>query len=100
MSAQWERKSRSFDAKEEFIEGALEFLQKNMLMKYLRLYPFAGYGFNKSHGRHILLLHIEHYLKAHFPAEFIAANLINEITRQPEYIAEGRAMGIAQIRRM
>ena len=61
--------------------------------------PFAGYGFNKSHAAaYSVVAYRTAYLKAHFPAEFIAANLTNEITstdKLPEYIAEGRAMGIA-----
>ncbi len=37
---------------------------------------FAGYGFNKSHSAaYALLAYQTAYLKAHFPAEFIAANL-------------------------
>ncbi len=37
---------------------------------------FAGYGFNKSHAAaYALLSYYTAYLKAHFPAEFMAANL-------------------------
>jgi DNA polymerase-3 subunit alpha len=37
---------------------------------------FAGYGFNKSHAAaYALLAYHTAYLKAHFPAEFMAANL-------------------------
>jgi len=37
---------------------------------------FAGYGFNKSHAAaYALLSYHTAYLKAHFPAEFMAANL-------------------------
>jgi DNA polymerase-3 subunit alpha len=37
---------------------------------------FAGYGFNKSHAAaYALLSYQTAYLKAHFPAEFFAANL-------------------------
>ncbi len=37
---------------------------------------FAGYGFNKSHSAaYSLLAYHTAYLKAHFPAEFMAANL-------------------------
>ena len=60
--------------------------------------PFAGYGFNKSHAAaYSIVAYRTAYLKAHFPAEFIAANLTNEINsadKLPEYIAEGRSMGI------
>jgi DNA polymerase-3 subunit alpha len=37
---------------------------------------FAGYGFNKSHAAaYALLSYYTAYLKAHYPAEFMAANL-------------------------
>ncbi len=62
------------------------------------LVPFAGYGFNKSHAAaYSVVAYQTAYLKANFPAEFIAANLTNEITstdKLPEYIAEGRKMGL------
>jgi DNA polymerase-3 subunit alpha len=62
------------------------------------LIPFAGYGFNKSHAAaYSVVAYHTAYLKANFPAEFIAANLTNEITsvdKLPEYIAEGRKMGL------
>jgi len=62
------------------------------------LIPFAGYGFNKSHAAaYSVVAYQTAYLKANFPAEFIAANLTNEITstdKLPEYIAEGRKMGL------
>ncbi|MGI5172908.1 DNA polymerase III subunit alpha [Treponema sp. OMZ 840] len=63
------------------------------------LVPFAGYGFNKSHAAaYSVVAYRTAYLKANFPAEFIAANLTNEISstdKLPEYIAEGRSMGLA-----
>ena len=62
------------------------------------LIPFAGYGFNKSHAAaYSVVAYRTAYLKANFPAEFIAANLTNEISstdKLPEYIAEGRSMGL------
>ena len=62
------------------------------------LVPFAGYGFNKSHAAaYSLLAYQTAYLKANHPAEFMAANLTNEITstdKLAEYIAEARAMGL------
>ena len=61
--------------------------------------PFAGYGFNKSHAAaYSVVAYRTGYLKANFPAEFIAANLTNEITstdKIPQYIAEGRKMGLS-----
>ncbi|MDR3160182.1 MAG: DNA polymerase III subunit alpha [Spirochaetaceae bacterium] len=62
------------------------------------LVPFAGYGFNKSHSAaYAILAYQTAYLKANFPAEFMAANLSNEITsvdKLPEYIDEARKMGL------
>ncbi|NLK46203.1 MAG: DNA polymerase III subunit alpha [Treponema sp.] len=87
--------------KEEFIEGALKqgFTKEHADEIFEIMIPFAGYGFNKSHAAaYSVVAYRTAYLKAHFPAEFIAANLTNEITstdKLPEYIAEGRAMGIA-----
>ncbi|NLM01054.1 MAG: DNA polymerase III subunit alpha [Treponema sp.] len=87
--------------KEEFIEGALKqgFAKQHASKIFDKMIPFAGYGFNKSHAAaYSVVAYRTGYLKAHFPAEFIAANLTNEITstdKLPQYIAEGRAMGLA-----
>jgi DNA polymerase-3 subunit alpha len=41
---------------------------------------FAGYGFNKSHSAAYALISVRTaYLKAHYPAEFLAANLTSEM---------------------
>ena len=62
------------------------------------LVPFAGYGFNKSHAAaYSLLAYQTAYLKANYPAEFMAANLTNEINstdKLAEYISEARTMGL------
>jgi len=62
------------------------------------LVPFAGYGFNKSHAAaYSLLAYQTAYLKANHPAEFMAANLTNEINstdKLSEYISEARSMGL------
>ena len=65
------------------------------------LVPFAGYGFNKSHAAgYAVVAYRTAYLKAHFPAEFMAANLTNEISsankdKLSECIEEARKMGIS-----
>jgi len=65
------------------------------------LIPFAGYGFNKSHAAgYAILAYRTAYLKAHFPGEFMAANLSNEIhsadkNKLSECISEGRRMGLS-----
>ncbi len=59
---------------------------------------FAGYGFNKSHAAaYSLVSYRTAYLKANFPAQFMAANLSNEISVPDKfrlYLTESRAMGI------
>jgi len=87
--------------KEEFVQGALKqgFTKEHAEEIFEIMVPFAGYGFNKSHAAaYSVVAYRTGYLKAHFPAEFIAANLTNEITstdKVPQYIAEGRAMGLS-----
>ncbi len=83
-----------------FIDGAVKngFKAEDADRIFEILIPFAGYGFNKSHAAaYSVVAYQTAYLKANFPAEFIAANLTNEISstdKLPEYIAEGRKMGI------
>jgi DNA polymerase-3 subunit alpha len=62
------------------------------------LFAFTGYGFNKSHSAaYAIPAYHTIYLKANHPAEFLAANLTNDITdtdRIAELIRESREMGI------
>jgi DNA polymerase-3 subunit alpha len=96
------KKKAEILAKEKipFIEGAVKtgFEAAHAEEIFEILVPFAGYGFNKSHAAaYSVVAYHTAYLKANFPAEFIAANLTNEITstdKLPEYIAEGRKMGL------
>lgn len=87
--------------KKEFIEGALKqgFTEQHADEIFEIMIPFAGYGFNKSHAAaYSVLAYRTGWLKAHYPAEFMAANLTNEITSTdglPAYIEEARSMGIA-----
>ncbi len=59
---------------------------------------FAGYGFNKSHSAaYGVLAYQTAYLKANFPAEYMAASLTSEMgttTRVSFFIEECRRMGI------
>ncbi len=86
--------------KAKFIEGAKQkgFKEADADRIFEILIPFAGYGFNKSHAAaYSVVAYRTAYLKANFPAEFMAANLTNEITstdKLPEYIDEARKMGI------
>ena len=86
--------------KKSFIEGAIArgYSAKKADEIFELLVPFAGYGFNKSHAAaYSVLAYKTAYLKANFPAEFMAANLTNEINdtdKLAEYIGETRKMGI------
>ncbi|MDP9807027.1 DNA polymerase-3 subunit alpha [Trueperella bonasi] len=62
------------------------------------LLPFSSYAFNKSHSEaYALVSYQTAYLKAHFPAEFMAALLTSKMsdkTKVATYLAECRRMGI------
>ncbi len=69
------------EQKVKFIDGAV----KNKIDKKIaeqifdNIFKFANYGFNKSHAvAYSLVAYHTAYLKAHYPAEFLAANLKNE----------------------
>ena len=59
---------------------------------------FAGYGFNKSHSAaYAVIAFRTAYLKAHFPVEYLAALMTNDMgntDRMPLYFAQCKAMGI------
>ncbi len=60
--------------------------------------PFAGYGFNRSHAAcYALIGYQTAYLKAHFPAEFMAALLTGDqadIDRVAIEVREAREIGL------
>ncbi|MCL2294688.1 MAG: DNA polymerase III subunit alpha [Spirochaetes bacterium] len=88
------------EIRSEFIEGAKKngYSEQFALDIFNILLPFAGYGFNKSHAAaYSVLAYQTAYLKANYPAEFMSANLTNEIhdtEKLSEYIAETRALGL------
>ncbi|MDR1505902.1 MAG: DNA polymerase III subunit alpha [Treponema sp.] len=98
------KKKREIIEKEKapFLAGAVKngFSREDADNIYEILAPFAGYGFNKSHAAAYSVLSFRTaYLKAHFPAEFMAANLSNEIGSADKdklswYIDVSRSMGI------
>ena len=59
---------------------------------------FAGYGFNKSHSAgYAFVAYQTAYLKAHYPAEFMAALLscdVDNTDKVVKYIQECRRMGL------
>ncbi len=77
------------EQKELFIEGALN----NKLDKKLAgeifdlILKFASYGFNKSHALAYSYLAFQTaWLKAHYPAEFLAANMTAELSNQDKIV--------------
>jgi DNA polymerase-3 subunit alpha len=89
--------------KTPFIAGAIKqgFSEETAGRIYDILVPFAEYGFNKSHAAaYSVLSYRTAWLKANFPAEFMAANLTNEIgspdkDKLSAYIEVARKMGLA-----
>jgi DNA polymerase III subunit alpha len=68
--------------KAEFIDGALKngFTKKIASEIFDMIEKFASYGFNKSHSvAYSVLAYQTAYLKAHYPAEFMAATMSAEI---------------------
>jgi DNA polymerase-3 subunit alpha len=90
------------EEKVPFLQGAVKqgFSEKKAGEIYDMLVPFAGYGFNKSHAAaYAIIAYRTAYLKANFCAEFMAANLTNEINsadknKLSHCIDEARKMGI------
>ena len=71
--------------KQNFIEGA----SKNGISKeiaagiFLKIEPFAQYGFNKSHAAaYAIIAYQTAFLKAHYPHEFFAASMSMELSNQ------------------
>lgn len=89
--------------KNDFIEGALKqgFTEKHADDIFEIMIPFAGYGFNKSHAAaYTVLAYRTGWLKCHYPAAFMAANLTNELTSTdgvPQYIEESKRMGLTVV---
>lgn len=86
--------------KQQFVEGAQKKnIEKTTAEKIFELIEyFAGYGFNKSHSAAYAVVSFQTaYLKAHYPAEFMAAlltSVMDNIDRVTFYVGECRRMGI------
>ncbi len=86
--------------KEKFVNGCVAQGHDEQLGRELwdSIEPFAGYGFNKSHSAAYAYVAMQTaFLKAHFPAEYMAALLTStkrDKDRTAIYLAECRAMGI------
>ncbi len=95
------KKKEVLEAEEKpFVEGALTrgYTEAQAKEIFEILVPFAGYGFNKSHAAaYSVVAYRTAWLKANYPAEFMAANLTNEINdtdKLTQYISEARSMGL------
>ena len=90
--------------KQRFIEGAF----KNGISKdiaagiFLKIEPFAEYGFNKSHAAaYAVIAYQTAYLKTYFPHEFFAASMSMELSNQnklSEFYEELKRLNINVIR--
>lgn len=84
----------------KFVEGAAKnnFDAKKAGELFDLVAHFAGYGFNKSHSAaYALIAYHTAYLKAHYPAEFLAASVTfstNNPDQLTKYLQEIKDMGI------
>lgn len=81
--AMGKKKKAEMDAQEiKFVSGAVErgIPEPTARKIFEQMAYFAGYGFNKSHSAaYALVSYHTAYLKAHHPAEFMAAAMTNEM---------------------
>ncbi len=90
--------------KQNFIEGAV----KNGISKdiaagiFLKIEPFAEYGFNKSHAAaYAIISYQTAFLKTYYPKEFLAASMTMDISNQSklsEFFEELKRLDIEVIR--
>jgi DNA polymerase-3 subunit alpha len=86
--------------RERFVAGAQErgIDAQTATSIFDMMVSFAGYGFNKSHAAgYALVAYQTAYLKAHYPAEFMAATLTSEMgdtDRVVKLIGECRRMNL------
>ena len=88
------------EQKSRFVKGALRNKIDSEKASYIfdLMEKFAGYGFNKSHSAaYAMVTYQTAYLKTHYPAEFMAAQLSLESANSDKitiYLQECRDMGI------
>jgi DNA polymerase-3 subunit alpha len=89
------------EQKEAFIEGASSVHKIDVKLAgeiFELIQKFASYGFNKSHAlAYSYLAYQTAWLKAHYPAEFLAANMTAEFGNQDKIVAlidEAKYFGI------
>ncbi len=90
--------------KQRFIEGAVNNgINKEVAAGiFLKIEPFAEYGFNKSHAAaYAIIAYQTAYLKTHFPNQFFAASMTMDISNQSklsEFYEELKRLNIKIIR--
>jgi len=83
-----------------FVKGAIKknIAEKTAIEIFELMQRFADYGFNRSHAAaYSLLAYQTAYLKAHFPAEFMAAlmtHYMNDLKNISFFMAECNRLGI------
>jgi DNA polymerase-3 subunit alpha len=89
------------EQRSKFIEGAQQHasIDRELATEIFDLIQkFASYGFNKSHSAAYAYLAFQTaWLKAHYPAEFLAANMTAELSDQAKIVAlidEAKRFGI------
>ena len=90
--------------KQSFIEGAVNNgISKDVAASiFLKIEPFAEYGFNKSHAAaYAIISYQTAFLKTYYPEEFIAASMTMDISNQnklSEFYEELKRLNIEVIR--
>ncbi len=86
--------------RERFVSGAVKrgVDKKKAETLFHLIQEFAGYGFNKSHSAcYALIAYRTAWLKAHYPVEFLASLLTNELGNTDgvlKFISDAKAHGI------
>ena len=95
-------KEKMAKERKNFIEGCArtnKIPEKKANAIFDLLEKFAGYGFNKSHSAaYGVISYQTAYLKAHYPVEFMAGLLSNEVNNTEKislFVGECKRMGIA-----
>src|SRR5205809_301988 len=95
-------KEKMAKERKNFIEGCArtnKIPEKKANAIFDLLEKFAGYGFNKSHSAaYGVISYHTAYLKAHYPVEFMAGSLSNEINNTDKisvFVGECKRMGIS-----
>ncbi len=90
--------------KQRFVEGAfINGISKDIAAGiFLKIEPFAEYGFNKSHAAaYAVIAYQTAYLKTYFPHEFFAASMSMELSNQnklSEFYEELKRLNINIVR--